>query len=253
MPACLLGNLRQSVRMASTMVILNSSVISVMKPEICFISRSTLASLPVLSSVVMANVAMERLLLEIRSSMSGLHALTACGLKDAKLCRMRRAANLVTALGEVRNSCSTCTACVTSASVTSRMSQMALQASKLTISLLCRSQPSNSCIIGFLRPASSSASWAARRTSMTMAAGFLTAPAAPNCCTILTSAMRSCDRIWQSSPMAWYCVMVELLTGRLPEDEKPREKPPEDLLLAAASWVSLCHLRTTSRAMGRRW
>jgi hypothetical protein len=48
--------------------------------------------------------------------------------------------------------------------------------------------------------------------------------------------------------------MVELLTGRLPEEEeKPREKPPDDLVLAAASWVSLCHLRTTSFAIGRRW
>lgn len=104
MPACLLGNLRQRVRMASTMVILNSSVISDMKPEICFIRRSTLASVPVLRRVVMAKVAMERLLFEIRSSMSGLHALTAVGLKEAKLCRMRSAANLVTALGEVRKS-----------------------------------------------------------------------------------------------------------------------------------------------------
>lgn len=37
------------------------------------------------------------------------------------------------------------------------------------------------------------------------------------------------------------------------EVENPREKPPEDLLEAAASWVSLCHRRTTSLAMGRRW
>jgi hypothetical protein len=48
--------------------------------------------------------------------------------------------------------------------------------------------------------------------------------------------------------------MVELLTGRLAEDdEKPSEKPPEDLTLAAASCVSLCHRRTTSFAIGRRW
>jgi hypothetical protein len=54
--------------------------------------------------------------------------------------------------------------------------------------------------------------------------------------------------------MAWYCVIVELLTGRFPEDdEKPRENPPDDLVLAAASWVSLCHRLTTSRAIGRRW
>jgi hypothetical protein len=77
MPACLLGNLRQRVRIASTMVILNSSVISAMKPEICFIRRSTLASLPVLRSVVIAKVAIERLVFEMRSSMSGLHGCTA--------------------------------------------------------------------------------------------------------------------------------------------------------------------------------
>lgn len=167
---------------------------------------------------------------------------------------MRRAANLVTARGELRKSWRTWTAWVTSASVTSLMSQIAFAASKLTISLLCLSQPSSSCIMGFLSWESSSASWAARRTSMTMAAGFFIAPAAPNCCTILTNAILSCIRIWYSRPIAWYCVMVELLTGRLPEDdENPKEKPPDDLVLAAASWVSLCHRLTTSRAIGRRW
>lgn len=36
--------------------------------------------------------------------------------------------------------------------------------------------------------------------------------------------------------MAWYCVIVELFTGReLEEDENPRENPPEDLVEAAAS------------------
>ncbi len=178
------------------MVILNSSVISDMKPEICFIRRSTLASLPVLRRVVIANVAIERLLLEMRSSMSGLQTLTAWGLNEATLWRMRRAANLVTARGEVRKSWRTLTAWETSASVTSRMSQIALAASKLTISLLCRSQPSSSCIIGLRSCASSSASWAARRTSMTMAGGLFTAPGAPNCWTILTNAIRSCIRIW---------------------------------------------------------
>ncbi len=54
--------------------------------------------------------------------------------------------------------------------------------------------------------------------------------------------------------MAWYWLMVELFTGTvLEEDEKPREKPPDDLVLAAASWVSLCHRLTTSLAIGRRW
>lgn len=83
MPACLDGNLRQSVRIASTIVTLNSSVMSDMNVLICFISRSTLDSLPVLSKVVMANVAMERFELEIRPSMSGLHWRTASGLDEA--------------------------------------------------------------------------------------------------------------------------------------------------------------------------
>lgn len=109
-PACLLGNLRQSVLIASTMVTLNSSVMSAMNPEICFIKRSTLDSLPVLRRVVMAKVAMERLVLEIKDSISGLQDRTASGLKEAKLCRIRMAANLVTARGEVKKSCKVCTA-----------------------------------------------------------------------------------------------------------------------------------------------
>ena len=44
---CFLGNLGQSVWMASTTTILNSSDISDMNEEICFISRSMLLSLPV--------------------------------------------------------------------------------------------------------------------------------------------------------------------------------------------------------------
>jgi hypothetical protein len=48
--------------------------------------------------------------------------------------------------------------------------------------------------------------------------------------------------------------MVEWFIGTwLLDVEKPREKPPEDLLEAAASCVSLCHRRTTSFAIGRRW
>jgi hypothetical protein len=207
MPACFEGNLRQSVRMASTMVTLNSSVISDMKVLICFISLSTLDSFPVLSRVVIANVAIERFVLEIRLSISGLHWRTASGLKEANWCKMRIAANLVTALGEVKNSCRTWMAWPTSASVRSGMAQIAFAASKLTISLLSLSQSSRSFIIGFLRPGSSSASLAASLTSMTRAAGDLTAPCALYCCTIFTSAILSCDRIWYNRPMAWYCVM----------------------------------------------
>ena len=193
--------------MASTMVTLNSSVMSDMKVLICFMSLSTLDSLPVLRRVVMAKVAIERLVLEMRLSMSGLHWRTASGLKEANWCKIRMAANLVTALGEVRKSCRTWIACPTSASVKSGMSQMALAASKLTISLLSLSQSSNSFIIGFLKLGSSSANLAASLTSITRAAGDLTTPCALYCCTIFTKAILSCERIWYSRPMAWYCVM----------------------------------------------
>ena len=181
--------------MASTIVTLNSSVMSDMNVLICFISLSTLDSLPVLRRVVMAKVAIERLLFEIKLSMSGLHCRTASGLNDANWWRMRMAANFVTALGDVRKSCSTWMACPTSASVRSPISQIAFAASKLTISLLSRSHSSRSFIIGFRKLGSSSASFAASLTSMTRAAGDLTAPAALYCWTILTRAMRSCDRI----------------------------------------------------------
>ncbi len=54
--------------------------------------------------------------------------------------------------------------------------------------------------------------------------------------------------------MAWYWVMVELFTGIwLLDVENPKENPPEDLVELAASCVSLCHLLTTSFAIGSRW
>ncbi|KAG7272285.1 hypothetical protein CRUP_018583 [Coryphaenoides rupestris] len=58
---------------------LNSSEISDTKEEICFMRRSTLLSLPVFSSVVMASVAMLRFESVIRFSRSRLHAVTADG------------------------------------------------------------------------------------------------------------------------------------------------------------------------------
>ena len=54
------GNLRQSERMASTTTILKSSAMSLMKLPICLSRRSTLLSFPVLSSVVIASVAIVR-------------------------------------------------------------------------------------------------------------------------------------------------------------------------------------------------
>lgn len=58
---------------------LNSSEISDTNEEICFMSRSTLLSLPVLSRVVMASVAMLRFESVMRFSRSKLHAVTADG------------------------------------------------------------------------------------------------------------------------------------------------------------------------------
>lgn len=58
---------------------LNSSDISDTKEEICFMSLSTLLSLPVFSSVVMARVAILRLESVMRFSRSRLQAVTADG------------------------------------------------------------------------------------------------------------------------------------------------------------------------------
>lgn len=73
------GNLRQRERMASTTTILKSSAMSLMKEPICLSRRSTLLSLPVLSSVVMASVAIVRLESLISASRSRLVAATAPG------------------------------------------------------------------------------------------------------------------------------------------------------------------------------
>lgn len=66
-------------RIASTTTILKSSAMSLMKPLICLSSLSTLPSFPVLSSVVMASVAIERFWSVIRLSMSMLQLVTAMG------------------------------------------------------------------------------------------------------------------------------------------------------------------------------
>ena len=84
--------------MALTTTILNSSPISPMKEEICFISRSTLPSLPVFNRVVMASVAMLRLLSLTRFSISSLHLLTTTGWRTATSLRVRMAAKRRTGL-----------------------------------------------------------------------------------------------------------------------------------------------------------
>lgn len=67
------------IKLKQNYLTLNSSEISETNEEICFMSRSTLLSLPVLSRVVMASVAMLRFESVIRFSRSKLHAVTADG------------------------------------------------------------------------------------------------------------------------------------------------------------------------------
>lgn len=73
------GNFKHNDRIASTTTILNSSAISDIKLVICFIKRSTLASLPVFNSVVIASVAMLLFWSKIKLSMSMLQFVTAKG------------------------------------------------------------------------------------------------------------------------------------------------------------------------------
>lgn len=75
---------------SSHFLTLNSSEISDMKEEICFMSRSMLLSLPVFSSVVMARVAMLRLESVTRFSRSRLQAVTADGCFMATCITQRR-------------------------------------------------------------------------------------------------------------------------------------------------------------------
>mmetsp|Transcript_59614 Transcript_59614/g.136746 ORF Transcript_59614/g.136746 Transcript_59614/m.136746 type:complete len:209 (+) Transcript_59614:1733-2359(+) len=126
---CFCGNLRHIARMASTTTILKSSAISDMKEVICFISRSTPDSEPVLSSVVMASVAIERFESLISPSMSMLQGVTASGCAIASLFRVRTAENLHAGLGEHRKSCNTVTDGESSRCVTLGSEQMAVAAS----------------------------------------------------------------------------------------------------------------------------
>ena len=73
---CFDGNFKHKALIASTTIILNSSLISNINPDICFINLSTEASLPVFNKVVIANVAIERLESVIKFSISKLHAAT---------------------------------------------------------------------------------------------------------------------------------------------------------------------------------
>mmetsp|Transcript_2284 Transcript_2284/g.3240 ORF Transcript_2284/g.3240 Transcript_2284/m.3240 type:complete len:215 (-) Transcript_2284:942-1586(-) len=91
---CLCLNFKHKFFMASTRTILNSSDVSVMKPEIDFMRRSTFCSTPVRSNVVIAIVATFRLLSLIKCSRSTEHGATAIGKRRTTLLNVRTAANL---------------------------------------------------------------------------------------------------------------------------------------------------------------
>ncbi len=108
---------------------MNSSEISETKVAICFMSLSTEDSAPVLSRVVMARVAMERLESVIRFSRSRLQAVTAAGWVMDTWLSVLTAANLSVALGEEQKSWRTDTAGTSSRAVVLRMLTMAWAAS----------------------------------------------------------------------------------------------------------------------------
>mmetsp|Transcript_3374 Transcript_3374/g.9898 ORF Transcript_3374/g.9898 Transcript_3374/m.9898 type:complete len:225 (-) Transcript_3374:1032-1706(-) len=126
---CLRGYLRHSSRMAITTTILNSSAISFINEDICFIRRSTEDSDPVFNKVVMASVAIERLPSAIRDSISSLHFITADGFTIATCDNARMAASRRVDFGEERRSCNTATAGPRSRSSAPGMEQRALAAS----------------------------------------------------------------------------------------------------------------------------
>mmetsp|Transcript_2163 Transcript_2163/g.6155 ORF Transcript_2163/g.6155 Transcript_2163/m.6155 type:complete len:209 (+) Transcript_2163:566-1192(+) len=126
---CFCGNLRHIARIASTTTILNSSAISDMKEVICFMRRSTPDSEPVLRSVVIASVAIDRFESLMSPSMSMLHGVTASGCTIATLLSVRTAAKRSEGLGEQRKSWRTVTAGASSRCVTPVSEQIADAAS----------------------------------------------------------------------------------------------------------------------------
>ena len=91
---------------------------SAMKDAICFSNLSIDDSLPVFKSVVIASVAIERLLSDIRPSISRLQEVNAAGCNIATLLSARIAANLRMGLEDERKSCSTVMAGCNSRGVT---------------------------------------------------------------------------------------------------------------------------------------
>lgn len=102
---------RTRTRTHECVPILNSSVMSAMNPVIDFISRSTFASTPVFKRVVMARVAMFRLLsVSVCSRSTEQVWLTKTGWRTTTWLSVLTAANLCTGSWEVRKSASTWTA-----------------------------------------------------------------------------------------------------------------------------------------------
>mmetsp|Transcript_26436 Transcript_26436/g.62095 ORF Transcript_26436/g.62095 Transcript_26436/m.62095 type:complete len:209 (-) Transcript_26436:1067-1693(-) len=126
---CFAGYVRHNFWRLRTTVILNSSAISVRNAEICFKSRSMEFSDPVFSKVVIARVAMERLVSPMRASRSSLHFETTRGWLLATIAKVRIAAYLVAGLGELKKSCKTDTAGLKSWGSMSGREQMARAAS----------------------------------------------------------------------------------------------------------------------------
>merc|ERR1719376_1745149 len=104
MTECLWGYFWHNSLMARTTTTLNSSLISLMNEAICFINRSTLDSLPVLSKVVMASVAMLLFTSVIKFSRSKLQVVTADGCFMATLFKVLTPAYLNDGLGEDKKS-----------------------------------------------------------------------------------------------------------------------------------------------------
>mmetsp|Transcript_9520 Transcript_9520/g.27146 ORF Transcript_9520/g.27146 Transcript_9520/m.27146 type:complete len:209 (-) Transcript_9520:1110-1736(-) len=104
---CLDGYVKQSFCKLRTTVILYSSAISVRKALICFNRRSMEFSLPVLRSVVIASVAIERLESPISASRSSLHLDTTRGCVLATAANVRIAENRTAGFGELKKSCKT--------------------------------------------------------------------------------------------------------------------------------------------------
>mmetsp|Transcript_16442 Transcript_16442/g.38124 ORF Transcript_16442/g.38124 Transcript_16442/m.38124 type:complete len:225 (+) Transcript_16442:1468-2142(+) len=135
---CLLGYVRHRRWRDRTILILNSSGISPRKTEICLRSRSMLFSLPVLRSVVMARVAMDRFASEISPSRSSLHLATMRGCDAATTLTVFMAAKRTDGFELDRNSCSTVMAGLSSCGSMLGSAHMALAASYTTISDLWR-------------------------------------------------------------------------------------------------------------------